>query len=149
MITDSRKVVYYYRPSPDRTRVLFGGRVSARETDPSISGPKLLRDLIRLFPELAETKISHSWTGTVAYSFDELAHAGQYKNLHYAMSYCGSGVSMASYLGMKMGRKIIGADGSDTAFDGLDYLSRPYYQGNPWFLPIAVEWYRFMDRLFY
>ena len=148
MITDSRKVVYYYRPSPDRTRVLFGGRVSARETDPSISGPKLLRDLIRLFPELVETKISHSWTGTVAYSFDELAHAGQYKNLHYAMSYCGSGVSMASYLGMKMGRKIIAADDSDTAFDGLDYPSRPYYQGKPWFLPIAVEWYRFMDRLF-
>ena len=30
MITDSRKVVYYYRPSPDRTRILFGGRVSAQ-----------------------------------------------------------------------------------------------------------------------
>src|SRR5262249_41181935 len=26
MVTDSRKVVYYYRPSPDRQRVVFGGR---------------------------------------------------------------------------------------------------------------------------
>ena len=28
MVTDTRKVVYYYRASPDRTRILFGGRVS-------------------------------------------------------------------------------------------------------------------------
>ena len=147
MITDSRKVVFYYRPSPDRTRILFGGRVSARETDPSKSGPKLLKDLVRLFPELTHTKISHSWTGTVAYSFDELAHIGIQNEMHYAMSYCGSGVSMASYLGMKMGRKIAEASDSDTAFDGLQYPSRPYYFGRPWFLPLAVEWYRMTDRI--
>ncbi len=148
MITDSRKVVFYYRPSPDRTRILFGGRVSARETDPSKSGPKLLKDLVRLFPELTHTKISHSWTGTVAYSFDELAHTGTQNEMHYAMSYCGSGVSMASYLGMKMGRKIAEVSDSDTAFDGLQYPSRPYYFGRPWFLPLAVEWYRMTDRIF-
>jgi len=148
MITDSRKVVFYYRPSPDRTRILFGGRVSARETDPSKSGPKLLKDLVRLFPELTRTKISHSWTGTVAYSFDELAHIGLQNEMHYAMSYCGSGVSMASYLGMKMGRKIAEVSDSDTAFDDLQYPSRPYYFGRPWFLPLAVEWYRMTDRLF-
>src|SRR5690606_20454955 len=27
--SDTRRTVYYYRPAPDRTRVLFGGRVSA------------------------------------------------------------------------------------------------------------------------
>ena len=149
MITDSRKVVYYYRPSPDRTRILFGGRVSAQETDPSVSGPKLRDDLVRLFPQLSKTQISHSWTGTVAYSFDELAHTGKQDNMHYSMSYCGSGVSMASYLGMKMGRKISKTEDSDTAFDDLSYPSRFYYTGRPWFLPIAVEWYRFTDRLFY
>ena len=149
VITDSRKVVFYYRPSPDRTRILFGGRVSARETDPSKSGPKLLKDLTRLFPELTQTKISHSWTGTVAYSFDELAHTGTQNEMHYAMSYCGSGVSMASYLGMKMGRKIAEVSDSQTAFDGLQYPSRPYYFGRPWFLPLAVEWYRMTDRILY
>ena len=147
MITDSRKVVFYYRPSPDRTKILFGGRVSAGETDPSKSGPKLIKDLVRLFPELNQVQISHSWTGTVAYSFDELAHFGRHNGMHYAMSYCGSGVSMASYLGMKMGRKISEAPNSETAFDGLKYPSRPYYFGNPWFLPLAVEWYRLTDRL--
>ena len=51
-ISDSCKVVYYYRPSPDRSRILFGGRVSAIETNPDIIGPKLQQDLSRIFPEL-------------------------------------------------------------------------------------------------
>ena len=71
VISDTRKVVYYYRPSPDRTRILFGGRVTSGETDPLRSGAMLRRDLIGIFPELAEVKISHSWMGFVAYTFDE------------------------------------------------------------------------------
>ena len=149
MITDSRKVIYYYRPSPDRTRIIFGGRVSAGEIDPSKSAPKLLSDLTRLFPELSNTLVDRSWAGTVAYSFDELPHIGVAEGMHYAMSYCGSGVSMASYLGMKMGKKISEAKDSETAFDGLTYQTRPYYTGKPWFLPIAVEWYRMLDRNLY
>ena len=34
--------------------------------------------MFRIFPQLKGTKISHSWTGTVAYTFDEMAHTGQY-----------------------------------------------------------------------
>ncbi|MEO1113013.1 MAG: FAD-binding oxidoreductase, partial [Pseudomonadota bacterium] len=34
VLSDTRKLVYYYRLSPDRKRVLFGGRVSLSETDP-------------------------------------------------------------------------------------------------------------------
>jgi glycine/D-amino acid oxidase-like deaminating enzyme len=44
IVSDTRKVVYYYRPSPDRSRIVFGGRVSVSETDPLKSGPLLLRD---------------------------------------------------------------------------------------------------------
>ena len=37
VITDTRKLVVYYRASPDRKRILFGGRVSLKETDPNKS----------------------------------------------------------------------------------------------------------------
>ena len=43
--------------------------------------------------------------GFVGYTFDTLAHCGEDNGLHYAMGYCGSGVGMASYLGMRMGAK--------------------------------------------
>lgn len=146
VVSDTRRVVYYYRPSPDRTRILFGGRVSARETDTRISGPKLHADLVKLFPELANTRISHSWAGFVAYTFDTLAHVGSRDGVHYAMGYCGSGVSMASYLGMRVGQQVLGLKEGRTPFDDLVFPTRPFYSGNPWFLGAFVTYYRWRDR---
>ena len=147
IVSDTRKVVYYYRTSPDRTRVLFGGRVSHNETDPRISGPKLHADLVKLFPDLARTRISHSWCGFVAYSFDELMHIGQHEGLYYAMGYCGSGVGMASYLGMRLGQQVLGLPEGQTALNGLPFQTRPFYTGNPWFLAPSILYYRWKDRL--
>lgn len=145
--SDTRKVVYYYRASPDGRRVLFGGRVSANETDTATSGSKLFTDMCQIFPQLASYRITHSWMGRVAYTFDELAHTGVHDGIHYAMGYCGSGVSMASYLGMRLGQKVLGLPDGATAFDGLRNPTRPCYTGNPWFLPAAVAWYRRQDRI--
>lgn len=146
ILSDTRRVVYYYRASPDRKRILFGGRVSASETDPMKSGPKLHRAMVRIFPELAQVRISHSWCGTVGYSFDTLMHTGQDRGLYYAMGYCGSGVGMASYLGMRIGRQAAGIGDGDTAFDEIPFPTRPLYAGNPWFLAPAVMAYRVRDR---
>lgn len=147
IVSDSRRVVYYYRASPDRRRILFGGRVSGGETDPRVSGPRLHRDLVRLFPELAGTRVSHSWLGFVAYSFDTLMHIGRRQGIHYALGYCGSGVGMASYLGMRLGQQLLGRDEGRTAFDGLPFPTRPLYRGKPWFLAPTVQLYRLLDRV--
>ena len=144
--SDTCKVVYYYRSSPDGTRILFGGRVSANETDTTVSGPKLFTDMCRIFPQLEPFKVTHSWMGRVAYTFDELAHTGVHGGVHYAMGYCGSGVSMASYLGKRLGQKVLGLSEGKTAFDGLNNPTRPFYKGNPWFLPPVVAYYRRRDR---
>ncbi len=145
IVSDTRKVVYYYRPSPDRRRILFGGRVSFSETDPRVSGPKLHAELLRLFPELAGTRVSHSWCGFVAYTFDELMHAGRHDGMYYAMGYCGAGVGMASYLGMRLGQQVLGLAEGRTAFDDLPFPTRPFYSGNPWFLAPSVLYYRWRD----
>ena len=147
IISDSRKVVYYYRPSPDRRRIIFGGRVSHREISPLVSAGHLHRELVRLFPQLAQVRVSHSWMGLVAYTFDTLMHIGHRRGLHYALGYCGSGVGMASYLGMRMGQQVLGLPQGGTAFDGLPFPTRPFYTGQPWFLPPAMLYYRCRDRL--
>ena len=146
IVSDTRKVVYYYRSSPDRQRILFGGRVSHRETDPRVSGPKLHADMVKLFPELASVRISHSWCGFVAYTFDELMHLGQHDGLHYAMGYCGAGVGTASYFGMRIGQQVLGLQEGRTALDDLAFQTRPLYTGNPWFLAPSVAYYRWRDR---
>lgn len=147
--SDTCRVVYYYRASPDRTRVLFGGRVSANETNPDISGPQLHKQMCRIFPQLQNSAITHSWAGTVGYTFDTMAHTGKHDGLYYAMGYCGSGVSMASYLGRRTGQKILGDSAGQTAFDNLPFPSRPLYTGKPWFLPSVVSWYRWRDKMEY
>lgn len=145
IVSDTRKVVYYYRASPDRKRILFGGRVSHQETDPRISGPKLHADMVRVFPELAGTRISHSWCGLVAYTFDELMHVGRHEGMYYAMGYCGAGVGTASYFGMRVGQQVLGLREGRTALDGLAFQTRPLYTGNPWFLAPSVLYYRWRD----
>lgn len=145
-ISDTRKVVYYYRASPDRSRILFGGRVSHNETDPRISAPRLHADLVHIFPELAAVKVTHSWVGFVAYTFDELPHLDHHEGVHYAMGYCGVGVSMASYLGTRLGQQVLGLAEGATAFDDLAFQTRPLYTGTPWFLGAAVMYYRWRDR---
>lgn len=147
IVSDTRNVIYYYRASPDRRRILFGGRVSLNETDPRISGPKLHADMADIFPQLAAKKISHSWSGFIAYSFDELMHIGQRDGMYYAMGYCGSGVGMASYFGMRLGQQVLGLKEGRTALDGLKFQTRPLYTGNPWFLAPSILYYRWRDRM--
>jgi glycine/D-amino acid oxidase-like deaminating enzyme len=145
IVSDTRKVVYYYRCTPDRRRILFGGRVSHKETDPRISGPKLHADMVRLFPELRDTRISHSWCGFVAYTFDELMHIGKHDGMHYSMGYCGAGVGTSSYFGMRLGQQVLGLKDGRTALDDLAFQIRPLYIGNPWFLAPSVAYYRWRD----
>ena len=147
IVSDTRKVVYYYRPSPDRSRIVFGGRVSLGESDPRVSGPKLHNALTRIFPELEHTKISHSWMGYVAFTFDSLMHAGEVDGLYYAMGYCGSGVAMSGYLGMKIGQQVLGREEGETAFDQIKFQTRPFYTGKPWFLAPSLMYYRCLDSL--
>jgi glycine/D-amino acid oxidase-like deaminating enzyme len=145
VVSDTRKVVYYYRPSPDHKRIVFGGRVTSGETSPLNSGGMLRSDMIGIFPDLSDVRISHSWMGFVAYTFDELSHIGRREGIHYAMGYCGSGVGMASYLGTRIGQQVLGLEKGRTALDGVGFQTRPLYTGKPWFLPMTVAYYRWRD----
>ncbi len=145
VVSDSRRLVYYYRASPDRSRILFGGRVSLKETDAQVSGPRLHTELCRIFPELASVRLSHSWFGYVAYTFDKLPHVGQQDGLYYAMGYCGTGVAWACYLGMRVGQQILGLKEGRTVFSDLDFQTRPLYYGDPWFLAPSIRYYRWRD----
>ncbi len=147
VMSDSRKVVFYYRLSPDRRRMVFGGRVALKETDPAVSAPRLREEMLKLFPQLSDARISHSWMGFVAYTFDELPHVGEIDGMHFAMGYCGSGVGLAGYCGSLMGRKIAGDKDARSVFSEINFSTRPLYSGNPWFLAPSIAYYKLKDRL--
>jgi glycine/D-amino acid oxidase-like deaminating enzyme len=146
-IGDTRRVVVYFRPSPDGRRILFGGRAAARETDVTRCVPRLRQMLSEVFPELARVKISSAWMGLVAFTFDTMPHLGEREGIYHCMGYCGQGVPMSVYYGRKIGLTIAGRQGGESALMNLPFETRPLYTGNPWFLPAAVAWYRLLDRL--
>lgn len=146
VITDTLNLVVYYRLCPAGERLLFGGRVAANDNTPRQSAALLRALMLQRFPQLTAVKISHWWSGFVGYTFDHLPHLGRQRGLYYAMGYCGSGVSLASYFGMKVGLKVIGAPTGETALDSLTFPARPYYRYTPWFLTPAIRYYRWRDR---
>ena len=139
------RLVLYYRPSPDGTRMIFGGRAFHLDDRPAAYTRDLRRQLLRIFPQLEGVRISHGWSGTVAYTFDHSPHVGRHDSLYYAMGYCGSGVGRATYYGHKVAWKILGDPRGKTALDDLPFQTRPFYGGTPWFLPLVIRWHAFMD----
>ncbi len=145
-VIDTRRMVFYYRVCPQRQRILFGGRVALQNIDLRASASKLHAEMAQIFPQLARIKISHSWMGYVGFSFDQLPHIGKHNGIHYAMGYCGSGISLSSYFGMKTGLKVIGDPAGDTAIDRAEFRGRWYYRNHPWFLSPAIFCYRWLDQ---
>jgi glycine/D-amino acid oxidase-like deaminating enzyme len=146
-IVDSRRVVVYFRPSADGRRIVFGGRAALAERDPRACVPRLRQMLQTIFPQLKSVRVSHAWVGWVAYTFDTLPHLGRHDGIYYCMGYCGQGVPLAPYFGMRIGQQMLARPEGRTALDGLTFPSRPYYRTRPWFLAPSVLAYRAMDTL--
>ena len=142
---DTRRVLTYYRMSPDGKRLIFGGRAKFGHTDPVTTAPLLYQFMIDRFPQLKGVKITHSWTGNVAFTLDELPHMGKFDGLHYALGCNGSGVAMMSYLGHQTALKILGKTNRVCAFDQPEFPSHPLYTGSTWFLPFIGYWFRTRD----
>lgn len=147
MLSDSNRLLCYFRPSPDNTRVLFGGRPAYTEIGAKLAAKRLSRYMTRIFPELADVELTHSWFGYIAYTFDRLPHVGERDGMHYAMGYCGSGVVMSTWLGRKAALRLLGQPEGKSAFAELVHPTSPLYYGKPWFLPFVQAWYQGADML--
>lgn len=147
-VSDTARVLAYYRLSPDGRRMLFGGRSSFRSLAAGEGARGLQRMMVRRFPALAEARITHAWMGNVAFARDRLPHMGSAEGLHWALCCNGSGVAMMSYLGSKIARRLLDRPNAPLcAFDGGAFPGIPLYRGDPWFLPAVGTTYRFRDFL--
>lgn len=138
MIQDSKNVLYYFRPSPDGTRIVFGGRASLADISPDESAKRLMQGLRRVFPDaMRKVRPAYSWNGSVAFTFDRLPHMGSEDGLHYALGYCGQGVAMAAWLGDRVARSVLQPGREISVFQRLPFRGRFGYTGNPWMLPLV------------
>ncbi|HKV65608.1 MAG TPA: FAD-binding oxidoreductase, partial [Rhodanobacteraceae bacterium] len=74
-IYDTRFAFDYYRPLKD-TRLLWGGRISIRNRSPETVKKLLMRDLLRVFPQLEGVKIDYAWSGLMSYARHQMPQLG-------------------------------------------------------------------------
>jgi glycine/D-amino acid oxidase-like deaminating enzyme len=146
-IYDTQRVLTYFRMSGDRRRLIFGGRAKFGRYTATEAAPILYRLMTDRFPQLEGTRITHAWTGNVAFTFDEMPHMGRMDGVHYALGCNGSGVAMMTYLGTMNARKIAGLSSYRCAFDTKSFPTLPLYHGNPWFVPMLGRYFRVRDWL--
>ena len=150
MIADTKRLLFYFRPSPDRKRVLFGGRARYLKHDPVAGARHLHARMMMIFPQLRGVKLSHGWWGNVAYLRDGVPHLGESRaaelpGVFHALGCHGSGVVMMSWLGHRTGMLAAGRLNRESAFSGRRLDAFPAYRGLPWFLPVVGRYYQFRD----
>jgi glycine/D-amino acid oxidase-like deaminating enzyme len=129
--------------------VLWGGRASFRPggAPPTEAAPALYKAMTDVFPQIRGVRITHAWTGYVAFTLDGLPHIGEQDGIHFAAGCQGSGVAMASWLGHQSALKLARAANAPFALDLQHFPALPLYDGRPWFLPLVGEYYRLRDRI--
>ncbi|MFL5223122.1 MAG: NAD(P)/FAD-dependent oxidoreductase [Microvirga sp.] len=147
MCSETRKLHYYYRPSPDGERILFGGRDGTIAGDPDWPTENLRRALVDIFPVLDGAEITHSWYGHVAMNRDMVPRIFSRRGLRYAAGYCGSGVVWARWAGEKAAKQILGEETGRSALDFRPPPAVPLFAGKAWFMPAVFAWLTLQDRL--
>lgn len=147
IVSDTRRMLSYFRLSPDRTRMLFGGRASFAEIGELESGKRLFAMMCRVFPELCNVRITHSWRGNVAFARDLLPHFGVTPDgIHYTGPFNGRGVALGTYLGHRVALRMQGRAKPGESLDALPHdIIHPGYGGRPWFFPFVGVWYHMQD----
>ena len=141
-LSDTKNLLYYFRRSPD-DRLVFGGRAAFAPTPVAQSAVILARGMVEVFPELAGAPVEYAWGGQVAFTLDQMPHAGCLKGLYYALGYGGHGVALATWLGARMGHAIAGRAPLPHLTGSFPPI--PFYEGRPWFLPLVGGYYRVRD----
>ncbi|MGH3640420.1 MAG: NAD(P)/FAD-dependent oxidoreductase, partial [Mycobacterium sp.] len=122
---DLRMSVHHMQVTPNG-RLAFGrgggplgpaGRVTSSVLYDPRSIRSIIGDLRGWFPDLADARITHAWSGAVDRAPSHLPFIGQLGGrgtIHYASGISGQGVAQCAYLGRVLGRTVLGMQDADT-----------------------------------
>ncbi|GIL02448.1 MAG: gamma-glutamylputrescine oxidase [Alphaproteobacteria bacterium] len=147
-VADSRFVINYFRLTGDN-RLLFGGGESYGYRFPSDIAAFVRQPMLRVFPQLAATRIDHAWGGTLAITMGRLPHLTRIAgNMLSASGYSGQGIAIATLAGKVVAEAV---RGQAQRFDLLAAIAQPAFPGGAALraplLALAMTWYALRDRL--
>jgi gamma-glutamylputrescine oxidase len=147
-MSDSLFVINYWKLSADN-RLLFGGGESYTRRFPADIGRFVRKYMLRIYPELAETRIEYGWGGTLAITMNRMPDFGRLSQaVFYAQGYSGHGVPIATLAGKLLAEVI---SGSAERFDVMASVPTPKFPGGTLLrwpgLVAGMLFYSLRDRL--
>ena len=147
-LADVNWVLDYYRRSADY-RLLFGGRVSYSGLDPLNTANATRARMLKVFPQLADTKVEYAWGGYVDISMSRAPDFGRYHpNIYYLQGFSGHGLAMSGIAGKIAAEAIAGDAGR---FDVFARIKHSRFPGGALLrkpaAALALFYYRMLDLL--
>jgi gamma-glutamylputrescine oxidase len=147
-VSDSRFVVYYFRITPD-DRLLFGGGETYSYRFPKDIAGMVRKHLLRVFPQLRDTRIEYAWGGTLAITTSRLPYIREIEpGLFNASGFSGHGIMVAPFAGKALADAI---GGDRRAIDLMAQFPVQRFPGGRslrWpLLVLAMSWFALRDHL--
>ena len=145
-VSDTRRAGNYYR-LVDEGRLLWGGAITTRVSEPSRLAARMKGDMLSVFPELGDPRIDYAWAGLMGYARHFMPLIGtDGQGQWWATAFGGHGMNTTAMGGLLMARAIAAKDDEYRRFAPY----QPDWAGGP-FGRVGVQagyWYmQLKDRL--
>lgn len=108
-IGDDRRAGDYYRLVDGGKRILWGGKITTRTSEPRALGKLLHRTMTQTYPQLADLEIDTVWSGLMSYARHRMPQIGTLPSgLWHCTAFGGHGVNTASIGGRVVAEAILG-----------------------------------------
>ena len=147
-VQDSLFVINYWKLSGDN-RLLFGGGENYTSKFPKDIKAFVRKYMLRVYPQLENTRIDYAWGGTLAITLKRMPYFGKLDhNIYHALGYSGHGVPTATHAGKLLADTIVG---NDEHFNTFTNLPTPSFPGGTLLrwpgLVAGMLYYSLMDKL--
>lgn len=146
-ISDTRRVIMYARREPDN-RMVFGGHGSLGPDGQVTGHDWVMRDAVRIYPQLKNVAWRYKWGGRIAITEDRLPHLHEpAKGLVIGLGYNGRGVAMSHVMGRVLAERAMGRAPEDLDFPVTDLRPMPFRGLQLMAKGAAIGWMKLRDRV--
>jgi gamma-glutamylputrescine oxidase len=146
-VCDMNWVLDYYRCSADH-RLLFGGRVSHSGRGAFDDTAATRTRMLKVFPQLADTRIDYSWGGHVDVTMNRAPNFGRLaSNIYFLQGFSGHGIALTGIAGKLVAQAIAGTAERFDVFAKIQHRNFPATALRRPALALAMLYYRLKDLL--
>lgn len=144
--SDTRRASNYFRPVGDG-RLLWGGNITTRISEPQNLARRMMRDLSATFPAFQTPRADWAWSGLMGYALHKMPLIGlDREGQWYAAGFGGHGLNTTAMAGLLLSRMICGGDDEYRRFAAYS----PVWAGGPAGragVQAAYWWMQLKDRI--